>query len=562
MTIRSRYPDYLKILRSLILPACCFAATSPAIASDKLEFVAPDGWVILGLGNIGNTALSGEYQRAKASGASIFLAVDPADPDGITAMQANVIQKRIAITEDMLKPLADGMHEQILTGLAAKTGISIKDFSFEVKSTQLEKFGEVTVGKVVAEIVEANDQDNIALISYFLPGESSFAILMFTTKFSNISKYEPIFDAAARNTKGLCNVDAEATGWDWVKIKKAVMAAVVLAAIAMLLLVFVFSVRFKTLFGWTLRILAILAFILAVLLGLYAFNHHQPPHAAVGGPIFLGYWFWRWSKRLFQPTAEELLGKDQRPPILYLRPFKQDESRINAPKPWLERLAPSYRPEKTLEESLVGFFGELGPVVAIGKPGEKVQPLGASRTYATNSEWQEKVRAMASKAALIVLVLGDTPGIDWELAEIPKQCGLSRLLILIPPGIHTEPGWVQAWKSLRKRYQFLPEVGERTFAVRFDTKDTPVLIEGATAYFPDLMKALRAQLSPESPGHALTGVGPGVNAAETPALENQKGPRYCPKCGNKDQEDDARFCGRCGTLLKTCDASARRKQGN
>ena len=90
-------------------------------------------------------------------------------------------------------------------------------------------------------------------------------------------------------------------------------------------------------------------------------------------------------RRLQVPTADEVLARDARPPVLYLRSFRDDDATHAVFERWLLRL--NYRSE----EELAATFAEVGPLVAVGRPGEVLPHLGAARFYFRDDEWKDRV---------------------------------------------------------------------------------------------------------------------------------------------------------------------------
>jgi TPR repeat protein len=74
----------------------------------------------------------------------------------------------------------------------------------------------------------------------------------------------------------------------------------------------------------------------------------------------------------------------------------------------------------------------LGPVVAIGNPGETLPPLGACREYHKNDAWQGRILELAAKAGLIVVILGTSPSIRWEIQQIARRRWLDKTIFLCP----------------------------------------------------------------------------------------------------------------------------------
>ena len=138
-------------------------------------------------------------------------------------------------------------------------------------------------------------------------------------------------------------------------------------------------------------------------------------------------------KRHFAIAATELLSKDPRPPVIYLRSFQHDKKGAGSAagsRYWGGWAA--LFDLKTVEERLAEALTPIGPVVAIGKPGEKLPALGAARLYVGDDEWQETIRVLMERAKLVVLLLGDTPGFWWELERSVKDLPPERLVLLVP----------------------------------------------------------------------------------------------------------------------------------
>lgn len=135
---------------------------------------------------------------------------------------------------------------------------------------------------------------------------------------------------------------------------------------------------------------------------------------------------WRRVLRHEVPSADELLLRDPRAPVLYLRSFKDDSALVlhGGAAGWLDRAAGALA-VATPEQELAWCLQRVGPVVAIGKPGEPLPELGAARLYVAHEAWQAKVCELMQAAALVVLRVGDSPGVLWEveqaLALLPRQ---------------------------------------------------------------------------------------------------------------------------------------------
>ena len=123
-------------------------------------------------------------------------------------------------------------------------------------------------------------------------------------------------------------------------------------------------------------------------------------------------------------SATQLRERDRRAPVLILRQFGDD---------FLEAGRVSLGGTPTFEHFVAGELNRIGPVVAIGRPGERLQPLGASRDYLADGDWQRAVTATIVDAALVVFVLGDSENVLWEFRKAIETHGKRRTLIIVPP---------------------------------------------------------------------------------------------------------------------------------
>lgn len=145
----------------------------------------------------------------------------------------------------------------------------------------------------------------------------------------------------------------------------------------------------------------------------------------------VGQWMIVRSKRLGQPTTEQALKNDPRPAVLYLRSFQAD--RADERRRWLNLL---FRSKDGVplsgEEELTQLMLKIGPVIAIGRPGEKLPQLGAARVYIPDDQWQESVKTYMDQSQLIVIRAGKTAGLKWELQEIIENIDPEKVMVYFP----------------------------------------------------------------------------------------------------------------------------------
>lgn len=106
-------------------------------------------------------------------------------------------------------------------------------------------------------------------------------------------------------------------------------------------------------------------------------------------------------------------------PVVYLRSFA-DDSRAGRRYGAL-----------TEEEQLGKALAWIGPLLAIGRPGEELPYVGAQRIYVANEEWQGRITELLNHARLVVLRTGSTEGFEWELERALTSLPPDRLLLVV-----------------------------------------------------------------------------------------------------------------------------------
>jgi hypothetical protein len=271
-----------------------------------------------------------------------------------------------------------------------------------------------------------------------------------------------------------------------------------------------------------------------------------PGSSLVG--LLLASYLYNLGDRGMKLSAEELLKRDSRRPVLLLRPFRLDELRIRRHPLLLVAqvltspvslktaavsallllsmamdaklfvlgmvsfliLVASYDairviPGLGFEEALVNLLSRIGPVVTMGHPdpASPLEPLGAARTYAADA-WREEVIAMARRSALVVIIPDTTKALRWELDTIAKEPGLQRVVIVLPPDGDGSnewrmPRWYRQWRQLRNNHEFLPRVDDSIAAVWFGEAGEGRSIKADSANVRHQLVALEAGLA-QMPG--------------------------------------------------------------
>ena len=142
----------------------------------------------------------------------------------------------------------------------------------------------------------------------------------------------------------------------------------------------------------------------------------------------------RRAKRLAVLSAKQISARDQRAPVLYLRSFQDEGLWQTFSLGW--------------EEQFARALQDAGPVLAIGRPGEKLPLLGAARWQVENEKWQAEVQSLLPQAGLVVLRVGESAGLWWEIEQALLLVRPERLLFLVPA---SEP----AYEAFRARLEGL-----------------------------------------------------------------------------------------------------------
>ena len=173
-----------------------------------------------------------------------------------------------------------------------------------------------------------------------------------------------------------------------------------------------------------------------------------------------------WVREMVGLSASEVLSRDSRAPILYLRSFDMERARATAfgrlsyvrnaaggfylfaRQPLNIRTATRESIAKIFRRQLLGtgrslfdeqgifseFFSEFGPYIAIGRPGEtrEAMDIGSAKAFVSDEHWQLKVQRLLDASKAVVVEAGDTDGLVWEIREVLKRCDPEQVLLIAP----------------------------------------------------------------------------------------------------------------------------------
>jgi|GEM_PF-4918223 len=139
-------------------------------------------------------------------------------------------------------------------------------------------------------------------------------------------------------------------------------------------------------------------------------------------------------------------GEPERMLFLYLRPFELDARNVLqllvGASPgilvYLNLLDGTWMPIAFLhavlniskEQDFGAALAPLGDFIACGRPGERLQPVGAARLYLKDS-WQDEITRYMARARLVIVRPGSSPSIQWEVGQVLKTVPLERILFYL-----------------------------------------------------------------------------------------------------------------------------------
>jgi TM2 domain-containing membrane protein YozV len=132
-------------------------------------------------------------------------------------------------------------------------------------------------------------------------------------------------------------------------------------------------------------------------------------------------------------SAEQLVASDPRPPVVYLRSFEADSEIFLRPDGFWNKAATilfDYAVTFSPEQELAEILNHVGPVIAIGKPGEPLPELGAARLYVGDADWKAKVSDMMARSRLVIIRTGSTPNLEWEIDHAMTRVPRRQILLV------------------------------------------------------------------------------------------------------------------------------------
>lgn len=174
-------------------------------------------------------------------------------------------------------------------------------------------------------------------------------------------------------------------------------------------------------------------------------------------------------------TEAELAQLDT---ILYIRSFKAEKvpfwSGFNFQSPVDTALSGE---ALILGFPFMNYFGEafeekIGPLVGLGNPVDTIPVSGIQISYEKDGNWQQQLLHHLDRCKAVVMSMGHSENLNWELKKIQSENYLSKFFIFLPPersnfcyqylmlflGLRKAiPTWPEFYKQLREMGYTLPE---------------------------------------------------------------------------------------------------------
>jgi hypothetical protein len=239
--------------------------------------------------------------------------------------------------------------------------------------------------------------------------------------------------------------------------------------------------------------LIVLAVLIPLVIAWMVFVVHRAAPRSFSSSVTLGFMFAlagryliRRERSLHMPAMEEVLEKDQRPPVLYLRAFNQESQFfIMGTKEKYGKWAKSFHAAVSKSDQKIGLTLEeylgndlrrsIGPFVALGSPEDYLAPPGALRMYAKDDEWKDKFEALAQRAAAIIVEVSKSDNLRWEFEHLRSEALQEKLFVLTRPSMEGSRFawaiWGLLWrlKGIRtmKWQEFCTNLGKLGYRVNF-----------------------------------------------------------------------------------------------
>ncbi len=192
--------------------------------------------------------------------------------------------------------------------------------------------------------------------------------------------------------------------------------------------------------------------------------------------VYRGGWMARQAKKHFSISAEELLANDHRRPVIYLRSFDHEEDASQIRRALVHvfsRSLPGLNGwQQREQEEFAEFISQVGPYIAVGRPGEILPESGAARLYLNEENWKSDVSSLLRKSQMVVLRASTSNGLSWEISHLFDHYPAERVLVILP---NTKQKYLKfaAWANTVFPHPF-PEKLSTSRLLYFDSNWVPL----------------------------------------------------------------------------------------
>jgi hypothetical protein len=191
--------------------------------------------------------------------------------------------------------------------------------------------------------------------------------------------------------------------------------------------------------------------------------------------LLVGRWLFVLGRRVAQPDVQERVKRDNRPAVLLLRAFRTD-GRV-AERNWFKQaslMSPALG-RQGLEERLAQIMEDVGPPIALGRPGEILPSLGFSRQYVAMDAWQDTLRSHFSNVSWIVfLVTETTPHLEWEIQAALSHADRPNILVVLPDQTKMKTSGAEVAGYISSHFDVPADLVDlRTAALIFPVRSAP-----------------------------------------------------------------------------------------
>jgi hypothetical protein len=153
------------------------------------------------------------------------------------------------------------------------------------------------------------------------------------------------------------------------------------------------------------------------------------------------------------------------PPILLLRSFQDDDIQ-------------TFRGigiVRHLEDALLEASRSCGPLIALGRNPWYPTNAGASRLYVDDSLWKSEIVRLIEESQCIIVVLGGTENLNWELAHIFNLGHGNKTMVVVPPKMPSRERYAGIVASFHNFGVNLPAFNEMCRAIVLMVEDTEIV---------------------------------------------------------------------------------------